>query len=563
MITLSNFWQLLAGLAIFLYGIAQLEDALKQLVGRTFKLFLRKHTDNKLSAIFSGAMVTGVLQSSSVVTFMALSFVGAGVFSMRNALAVVFGSNLGTTLDSWIVATLGFKFNIENFSLPIIAIAGVGLIVFTGYKKLYQLSKFAMGFGLLFLGLGLMKESMDTLIHDFDFARYLHLPGIAFVFLGFIVTAIIQSSSATMVLTLSALNTGALPFEMAVPVIIGSELGTSIKIWLGSVGGIAAKKRVALGNVIFNIVITVFAYLMMHVIIAFIRNLIGINEPLIGLVMFQTIINLVGIVLFFPFLKHFGDFLEKRFEEKAKTSTYFIQDIGSQVPEVTLEVLDKEALLFIYRVIRLNSEAFGISDIVFNSNDEIKSVLEKINHRYASYLEKYDQVKHAEGEILSLYTKLSEEKLDKQDFTRFNQLIVSVRNAMYSAKGIKDIYQDNKDLRDSAVDIKYEQYVFIQSQLREFYTKLNKLLEVKESSSRFEELIRLMAQIQKDYESRMSRIYKHSAKDALEELDISTLLNVNREVYSSCKALILSLKDYLLDATRADDFDNIPVSIIK
>ena len=117
--SLTNFWQLLAGLSIFLFGMYQLEIALKQLAGRTFKLFLRKHTENKLSAIFSGTIVTAVLQSSSVVTFMVLSFVGAGVINMRNALAVVLGSNLGTTLDSWVVAMLGFKLDIEKFALQV------------------------------------------------------------------------------------------------------------------------------------------------------------------------------------------------------------------------------------------------------------------------------------------------------------------------------------------------------------------------------------------------------------------------------------------------------------
>ena len=105
--TFNNFWQLLAGLGIFLFGMFQLEDTLKQLAGRTFKLFLRKHTGNKFGAILSGTIVTGVLQSSSVVTLMVLTFVGAGVISMRNALGVVIGANLGTTLDSWVVATLG------------------------------------------------------------------------------------------------------------------------------------------------------------------------------------------------------------------------------------------------------------------------------------------------------------------------------------------------------------------------------------------------------------------------------------------------------------------------
>ena len=193
----------------------------------------------------------------------------------------------------------------------------------------------------------------------------------------------------------------------------------------------------------------------------------------------------------------------------------------------------------------------------------MKDIIEKKDNHFKSYTDKYDSVKQAEGEILSLYTKMSEEKIEKEDFIRLNQLISSVRNAMYSAKGIKDIHQDRKDFRDSAIDIKYEQYKFLQSQLRDFYFKMNDLLNSKEKSSCFEELVRLMGQIQKDYETRMKNIYKQSATGTLEEFDISTLLNVSREMYSSCKAIIASLKDYLLDTGSAENFDNIPISLMK
>lgn len=560
---LGNLWLLGAGLGIFLFGMFQMEDSLKQLAGRTFKLFLKKHTDKKISAILSGTIVTAVLQSSSVVTLMVLTFVGAGIISMRNALGVVFGSNLGTTLDSWVVAALGFKLDIEKFSLPIIAVAGFGLIAFTNRKKQYQISKFSMGFGLLFLGLGFMKESIEILVKDFDFASYIHLNILSFILIGFVLTTIIQSSSATMVITLSALNTGVIPFETSVAIIIGSELGTSIKILIGSIGSIAAKKRVALGNIIFNTVIVVFAYLMMYPIIGFIRNIVEVNDPLIGLVMFQTIINFLGIILFFPFLKHFGDFLEKRFINNEKGTTYFIQNASSLVPEAAIEVMEKETRLFIYHVIRLNMDAFHIDGISFSNEYNLHDIIEKNNYRLRSYTEKYDNVKYAEGQILSFYTKMSEEKLEKEDFERLNQLIASVRNAMYSAKGIKDIRQDRKDFRDSAIDTKYEQYKLLQLQLREFYTGLNNLLAAGDKSSCFEELVRMMGQIRKDYEARMKDIYRYSEKATLEERDISTLLNVNREVYSSCKAIIFSLKDYLLTKSQAEDFDNIPLSVIK
>lgn len=553
----NNFWQLLAGLGLFLFGMSQLEEALKELAGRTFKLFLKKHTDNRLKAILNGTIVTAFLQSSSVVTLIVLGFVGAGIISMRNALAVVFGSNLGTTLDSWVVAALGFRFNLESLSLPIIAISGTGLIILTGNKKLHQVCKFSMGFGLLFLGLGFMKGSIEVLLLNFDFARYQNLNRLGFVFMGFIITAIIQSSSATMVIVLSALNTGAIPFEIAVSVIIGSELGTSIKTVLASVSGIAAKRRVALGNIIFNITITIFAFLFTFPLIHLIQLIIGPANPLIGLVMFQTLINLFGVVLFFPFLKPFSDFLEKRFSKANHSATHFIKNVSPLIPEGILEALENETLFFIHRVIHLNMEAFQIDNI--NLQHALSEKTEGYNSR-KSYNEKYDEIKQAAGEILSAYTKVSSEKIEKQDFLRMNQLISSVKNAMYSCKGIKDIRQDRKELSESTVDSKYEQYQFIKKQLQDFYLKLTEILTIKDQSYRFEELIKLMDQNSRDYEIRTNNIYRQSAQSKLSEYDASTLLNISREVYSSCKAFTISLKDYLLDTSHADDFDDIPAS---
>jgi phosphate:Na+ symporter len=172
-------------------------------------------------------------------------------------------------------------------------------------------------------------------------------------------------------------------------------------------------------------------------------------------------------------------------------------------------------------------------------------------------------VKRAEGEILSLYMKMSEEKIEKEDFERLNQLISSVRNAMYSAKGVKDIRQDRRELRESAVETKYKQYEFLQKQFHTFYISILEVLAIKDQSFRFEELIKLMGQIDKDYEARNRNIYKESSLNSLEDYDVSTLLNVSREIYSSCKAMILSLKDYLLDSVHAEDFDSIPTIRIR
>ncbi|HLP11796.1 MAG TPA: Na/Pi symporter [Flavobacteriales bacterium] len=552
---LTDLWQLLAGLSLFLYGMWLLEDSIKQLAGRTFKLFLQKNTNNKFSALASGTVVTAILQSSSVVTLIVLGFVGAGVLPMSNALAVVFGSNLGTTIDAWVVATLGFKLNIESFALPIIALSGICVIAFEQRKKLHGFARFMLGFGLLFLGLSFMKTSVEDMVHNFDFSRYANNPLITFLLIGFTITAIIQSSSATMVITLTALHSKIIPFEAAVAVITGSELGSAMKILLGSIGGIGAKRRVAVGNIIFNITITLIGYFLMYPIIWLVYAILGKNEPLIGLVLFQSIINICGIVLFLPFLNSFSKFLEKRFKGKEKTSTFYIQDVSRKAPELSIELLEKETHLFIQRVIALNAQAFHLPDSAFNARKDIKEKDEDFN----THAGKYENIKKAEGEILILYGNLGNERTGKEEYTRIAQLINSVRHAMYAGKGIKDIVHNHKDLGESANDASYRHYQFLQKQLGDFYTTLYKLLEPGRTPVQFHDMENLMKQIRRDYENGTNEIYKESEKKTFTELELSTLLNVNREVYSSCKALILSVKDYMLSADEAEKFDSLTV----
>ena len=558
----NNLWQFLAGLGVFLFGMFQLEESLKKLAGRNFKVFLKKHTESKFGAIFSGTIITSLLQSSSVVNLIVLSFVGSGVLSMRNALGVVFGANLGSTVTSWIIVTLGFKFDIEKFSFPIIAIAGIGIMAFRNKKKLYQLAKFLMGFGMLFLGLGIMKESFFMLVQNFDLSLYRELNLFIFVLLGFAITAIIQSSSITMVIVLSALNTNTINFPIAVAIIIGSELGTSIKILLGSIGGIAAKKRVALGNFIFNTTTVIFSFAFIYPIINFIVLILGPTEPLVGLVLFQSLINLIGVILFFPLLNHLSSLLEKCFTKNNSMATSFIANINLNMPELAVNLIQKETLLFICRVIHLNREAFKIVSQPNDISVLNEEIITKNEIHLRSYSEKYQRVKQAEGEVLSCYTQIIEEKIEKEDFIRINQLMASVRNAMYAAKGIKDIRDDKNDLRESALDIKYMHYELTQSQLRIFYERIDILLTQKDESKCFQQLVYLMKYIVDAYQERMADIYKESKSRNIEMSDISTLLNMNREVYSSCKALIFSLRDFVLSAAQVEEFDNVSPSQI-
>jgi len=563
-VTISDFWQLLAGLGMFLYGMFHLEDAMKQLDGRGFKLFLKKHTKKKFSAIFSGTIVTGILQSSSIVNLMVLSFVGAGMLSMRNALGVALGANIGGTFNSWLVALLGFKVDIGKFTLPIIGIAGIGLIVFKNKKRLYQISKFCMGFGLLFLGLDFMKESMESSIKQFDFTPYLHYNLLVFVLIGFVITALIQTSAATVVIVLSALYAKIIPIETAVAVVLGAELGTTIKILIGSIGGIAAKKRVAVGNIIFNLVSSLFGFVLLVPIVKFLRDFVGIHDPIIILVAFQTLINLAGAILFYYLLNYLADFLEKRFTDDEKTATFFLPNTSPQISATAIEMMEKEVGLFIFRVIQLNMEVFQIK-VEDNSENEFKKYTKKKNlfPGTLEYNQKYNLIKQAEGEILSFYSKMGEQEMNKENSIRLNQLMAAVRSAMYAAKGMKDINHDRIEFSNSANELKYEIYKLFRSKLGDFYKDLKEVFFSDNKSLFFEKLEKILSGINVDFQERMNSSTSNAGKEILNEVEISTLFNLNRELYSSSKAIIYSVKDYLLAAADATKFEDIPVSGLK
>lgn len=553
--TSIDFWKLLAGLGMFLYGMFHLEDTMKQLEGRSFKLFLQKHTKKKLSAILSGTFVTAVLQSSSIVNLMVLSFVGAGMLSMRNALSVALGANIGGTFNSWLVALLGFKIDIGSITFPIIGIAGLGLIIFRNKKTLYQIAKFCMGFGLLFLGLDFMKESMDAMIKAFDFAPYLSYPRIVFVLIGFVLTALIQTSAATVVIVLSALYAHILPIETAVAVVLGAELGTTIKIVIGSIGGLAAKKRVAFGNILFNFITSLFGFIFLVPIISLLNNVMGLQDPIFILVAFQTFINIVGVVLFYFFLDGFARFLEKRFISDTQSATYFIQNINPGAVSSSIDLLEQEIGLFIYRVIHLNIEVFQIKYEDEADNKYKRFMVEKGVFNALTYTEKYNVIKIAEGEILLVYNKIIEEPIHKDDLKRLNQLMSAVRSAMYSAKGMKDIIEDRKEFSNSVNEVKFDIYKLIRDQLCAFYSKTNLLLLETDQEKITQGLRELMEIIQQEYEQRIKSTYQEAGKTIVKEIDISTLFNASRELYASSESLMDALKVYLLDEEHTQKFN--------
>jgi phosphate:Na+ symporter len=545
-----NIWQMLAGVAIFLLGISFMEEALKRLAGRRFKLFLKQQTTGRVRAILGGAIVTAFMQSSSVVNLLLLSFVGAGIIKMQQALAVMLGSNLGTTFTSWLITTFGFRLDIELLSLPLLALAGTGYFLTRNGTEIRSWFRFFTGFSFLFIGLAYINESMAGIVAQTDFSKFSSAPLLVFIVIGFIITALVQSSSITIALALSALFHHVISLPVAAALVLGAEIGTTVKLALASIDGIAAKKRVALGNILFNTVTSFVVILFLHPVLYFITEILKIADALYALVVFQSLINLVGIVLFFPFLNLFGNFLEKSFRDE--TALEFLKKVNPAEVDVAMVGMEKETRHFIQHLFVFGKKVFDLgtsgNGIAATENAAVKKTTQEL----------YDHIKIFYGELHAFYIRLQHHIQSKQDTERMDQLSTCIRNSMYAAKSLKDAVPDLEQLKNSSNDVKFELYQELQANAQLFFTETERLLSETNGEELFSELVSLYHRVQDFYAVELKKMYKEARTMRLTATETSTVLNLNRELTTAFKSMVFALKDLLLQPGRANYFDELP-----
>jgi len=555
-----DLWRLAAGLGLFLFGMNQLEQSLKLLTGRRFKKFLREYTARPIKGVLAGAVSTAALQSSSVVSLIVLAFVGTGIISLASGIGIVFGSNLGTTATGWIVATVGFKLDIEVLSLPLIAVGGLGVVWTRAGSRRAGFSHLIAGAGLMLMGLAFMKSGAISATSLFDPVTLSAYPPIVLLLVGLLITALIQSSSATIMITLSALYAGAIPLTAAAAVAIGADLGTSTTAVLGALAGSLDKRRLAVAIIIFNIVTDIIAFTALKPLLLFVTTTIGLTDPLLALVAFHSLINLIGIVIFLPLVGVLSRQLARRFGTTDEILLHHIKDSDLSVPEAAIENLSQETLRLIDQAAALNQLSFGlpVSRTFYDSDTDRLGV--PLFGKEPNYNRGYDDVKQLEGEILSYAVHLQELRLAEEESTRLGQIIVAIRNAVHAAKYLKDTHHDLLSFQDSVDDRFNAWFARFRDAADEFYELLTALRMAQSSTHQFELLVEMKNRTEEIHTTLHKEIYREVADDHLSEVRISTLLNVNREFYLSNQSLLLALADALLDTQSVTDFESLPVS---
>ena len=471
---MNNLISFVGGLGIFLFAMSLLEDSIKNIGMKKLKEIISKYTSNIFSSIFIGFLVTAIVQSSSATTIIVLALVGSGIMSLRNSIGIILGANIGTTVTAWLVTLLGFKVDISIVANPLVAIGALGYL-FSENIKIRNIFLFLVAFGLVFIGLDIMKDSMSLLTNQIDLSKYQNYNMFIYILIGIIITAIIQSSSATTAIALTATATGIIEYKIALLLVIGANIGTTITAWLGSIGGNSNKFRVAYIHTIFNLYTALIVILILHPLSEFTLK-VAEGDYLIAISLFHTIFNVLGVIAILPFIDLLEKSAKKLIKDKPIIVTKYITNIDTSMKDIVNEALNKEMDRFIKKSLKFYLHTFKVSSKSFKD----KKYLDK----FIDYdiQKEYEYLKKLSAEIEKVALETANDKILK--------LLYSIS---LSNKNIKDIshnidqflFDDNLFLKEYILEIR-EKILYFAKQFYE-WAKTN------ENKPEFKEITRDVA----------------------------------------------------------------------
>ncbi|MEA1955082.1 MAG: Na/Pi symporter [Campylobacterota bacterium] len=463
----SDAKMIIAGVAVFLIGMVFMEDGFKLFSGGKLEKVLKKSTSSVPKAIGTGFFATALVQSSSLISVIIISFLSAELITLSGAIGVVFGSNIGTTTTAWMVSAFGVKIKIAQFAMPMLIF---GVVFRFNKKKSYQgLGNILVGLGFVFLGISFMKDGFDALKNGLDLAQFAmdgYLGVLVYVLIGAVATVVIQSSSATMALIITALATNQILYFNALELAIGANIGTTVTAVIGSLASNENGKRLAVAHFIFNMVTGFIAIVFLYQLADLVTSLsstIGIarDDYAMQLALFHTIFNIIGVLAVAPFTSKLVVFLEGLFEKKTKdiSRARYLDDAIVEVPEVAQVALRKEIIHLYDNATEVLSHALSLHRHTYigkgeDINKVVESSVKKIDINIDDFYER--KIKILYGDIIK-YATISQESMSIEDKHKIYSLKIACRDIVEAIKNVKVLQKNiNKFIKSKNEYIKNE-----------------------------------------------------------------------------------------------------------
>jgi len=475
-----------AGVAILLFGMIMLEEGFNAFVEGPLQKLLEKATDKLYKSFGLGFIVTALLQSSSLISVITISFLSAGFINLGAGIGIVFGANLGTTATAWLVSVFGLKIKVSALAMPMLAF-GI-LFVFQKSKKLKGIGYVMAGLGFFFLGIHFMKQGFDVYQDSINLAAYA-LPGVlglmVYTAIGILITIILQSSSASIALILTALAVGQITYDNSLALAIGANIGTTVTAILGSLGANFEGKRLAGAHFIFKMVTGIVALVFIAQLgdlVNFVALITGIAEDnfTLKLALFHTVFNLMGVLIMLPFINPLVDvlkrvFVDKRIEEEENNIEYprYLNETILAYPQTALRaLLDESKRLFEKATFKIVAHGLNLHRTDIKGDTKLKEIVARSKEEIDLDVDElyYEKVKIIYSKIIK-YATLSQSKfsLSPEVMEAFTRIKLANRNIVEVIKGIRG-------LRDNVTTYMVSENPYIQKEYDRLRKKVSKVL---------------------------------------------------------------------------------------
>ena len=485
------FFKLLGCLALLMYGMKTMSEGLQKLSGGHLRNIMGAMTKNRFTGLLTGVFVTAAVQSSTATTVMTVSFVNAGLLTLAQAISVIMGANIGTTVTAWIMSVFGFQMNMSNVVFPLFAIAIA--LIFQKRPAGKSFGEFIFGFSFMFLGLVTLRENAiamnlpgnDSVVNFFTVTgQWGFLTTLLYLLVGSIMTMCVQSSAAIMAITLILCSSGVLPIHQGIALVLGENIGTTVTSNIAALNASTNARRAALAHMVFNVFGVIWVLIVFRPLVKLVCRFVGFDPDFVpeteediataqvkvtyALSAFHTAFNLCNVLILIWFIKPIERFVchvIKQKEEDEEGKLKFISGGLLSTAELSIFEAEKEISLFSSRTNRMFN---FIPTLLFNTkNDEDFSKL-------FSRIEKYEQISdHMEIEIANYLNKVTEGRLSPESKTKIRYMlrevgeIESIGDSCYNlARTINQKHTKNEHFTD-------EQKVHI----RHMFKLCNKALE--------------------------------------------------------------------------------------
>lgn len=449
---------LIGGLGLFLYGMSLMGEGLQKSAGDKLKKIIELLTSNVVMGVLVGTVVTGIIQSSSATTVMVVGFVNAGIMNLSQAIGVIMGANIGTTVTAQLVS-----FNLEGIA-PIALGIGILFYLFTSNQKTKHLSEILIGFGILFTGMEFMKDAVAPLAEYKAFTDallYFSKNPVLGILSGFAITGIVQSSSASMGMLIALASQGILPLSSALPILYGDNIGTCVTSLLSSVGASRNARRAAVMHLSFNVIGTIIFMLVLNKPISAIVTHFDPTDTARQIANAHTLFNLTNVIILLPFSKYIVKLANrlipiKETESKIVNNTKYLDERMFSTPSIALGNTVQEVVRMGHKA--TNSLEHSIAGFLNKSNEDINKAFE--SEKVVNKLQK---------DILNYLLKLSKEPLRDDERFRTDLLFNTVND-------IERVSDHAENIAELAMSVKEMNISFSDSAIREIYEIYNKTI---------------------------------------------------------------------------------------